>query len=164
MTTLRCLLFFALCGFFTSGAQAQDFGSALGVRLGSPLSVSYKNFLSRTSALEVYAGIRNYGEYGWFSINGAYQVHTDIAQVYGLQWYYGGGAGLQFWNYDRTVENSVTLGLSGYLGLQYTFYGAPVTLSLDWVPTLFVGRKLDDDIRAFGAGHGALAVRYILFR
>ncbi len=164
MTSLRCLLFAIFFGTLSGAAQSQDFGSAIGARFGYPLSVSYKNFLNRTAALEVYAGIRNFSNYGWFSINGAYQVHADVAQVYGLQWYYGGGAGFQFWNYDQTSEGSVTLGLSGYLGLQYTSYDFPVSLSLDWVPTVFVGENLGDGFNSFGLGYGALAVRYVLFR
>ncbi|MGB3798306.1 MAG: hypothetical protein WA952_00755 [Lewinella sp.] len=163
MHTLRCLFFFLLVLCLSPAVQAQDFGSAIGLRFGYPLSVSYKNFLSRTDAIEVYAGFRSYENYGWFSVNAAYQRHNDIAEVYGLQWYYGGGAGLQFWNYDLLDESSVTLGLSGYLGLQYTFVDAPVTLSLDWVPTVFVGRKYGG-VNTFGAGYGALAARYVLFR
>ena len=164
MHTLRTLLLGLI--FFLAGhaATAQDFGSAIGLRFGYPLSVSYKNFLDQSSAVEVYAGLRGWGNYRWFSINGAYQVHNDITEVYGLQWYYGGGLGVQFWSYDFVEESSTTLSLSGYLGLQYTFADTPVTFSLDWVPTVFIGKTLGNGFNRFGAGYGALAARYILFR
>lgn len=164
MQTLKYLLF--TCIFLLAGhtASAQDFGSAVGLRFGYPLSVSYKNFLTETNAVEVYAGLRGYGSFRWISINGAYQIHKDITDVYGLQWYYGGGAGVQFWSYDFVEESSTTFSLSGYLGLQYTFQDAPVTLSLDWVPTVFLGNNLGLGFNTFGAGYGALAARYVISR
>ena len=164
MTLLRSFFLLVLLGLFSPSLAAQDYGSAIGLRLGFPFSVSYKNFLNRTDALEIYAGVRNFDSYGWFSVNAAYQRHTDIAEVYGLQWYYGGGAGLQFWNYDATSEGSVTLAISGYLGLQYSFYDLPLTFSLDWRPSVFIGKNLGTGFNTFGAGYGGLGVRYILFR
>ncbi len=105
-------------------------------------------------------GFRGYGTYNWITINGAYQIHNDIESVDGLQWYYGGGAGVQFWSYDLREGGSTTFSLAGYLGLQYTFVDAPVSLTLDWVPTVFLGQNYGVGINTFGAGYGALGARY----
>lgn len=159
------LLFAVALLAFGHSATAQDYTSAIGVRFGYPLSVSYKTFLNPTNAVEVYAGYRGFGGVAnWFSINGAYQVHSDISDLEGLQWYYGGGAGAQFWSYDFDDGGSTTFSISGYLGLQYTFVDAPVSLTLDWVPTIFLGNSLYGGFNTFGGGYGALGARYTLGR
>ena len=164
MNPLKYVLFaVALCAFGHT-ATAQDYSSAVGLRFGYPLSVSYKTFLNETNAVEAYVGFRGYGSFSWFSINGAYQIHNDIESVDGLQWYYGGGAGVQFWSYDFLAESSTTFSLAGYLGLQYTFVDAPVSLTLDWVPTVFLGDNFGVGFNTFGAGYGALGARYTLGR
>jgi hypothetical protein len=156
------LLALALFGFGLN-LGAQDFTSAVGLRFGYPLSVSYKTFINSTSALEGYVGFRGYGSFNWVSLNGAYQIHNDISEVEGLQWYYGGGAGIQFWNYDFEDNGSITVSVSGYLGAQYTFPDTPVTFSVDWVPTIFLGENFGG-VNTFGGGYGALAARYVLGR
>ena len=154
----------------SSNLNAQKYTSAVGLRFGAPLSVSYKMFISEATAIEVYASYRTNNvnflgvKYGWTSIgvNGAYLIHKDFDNTEGLSWYYGGGASLFFWSYDSgyTGNNgSISFGVSGYIGLDYKFENAPVNISLDWVPTFFIG---SNSLEGFGAGQGALAVRYIL--
>jgi hypothetical protein len=67
-----------------------------------------------------------------------------------------------FWSFDNGYDfgddASVSIGIQGYLGLDYKFANAPVNLSLDWVPTFF----LNGFGNGFGADNGALAVRYTL--
>lgn len=165
MRHLKLFSLFLLFGTFSQSAAAQDYTSAIGVRFGYPLSVSYKTFISETSAIEAYVGYRGYGGgTKWISINGAYQLHNDIDAVEGLQWYYGGGAGAQFWSYDFVEGGSTTFSVSGYLGVQYTFTDAPVSLTLDWVPTVFLGSSRYGAFNSFGGGYGALAARYTLGR
>ena len=161
---LKYLLFaVALCAFGHT-ATAQDYSSAIGLRFGYPTSITFKTFLTETNAVEVYAGLRGYGSFRWYSINGAYQIHNDIESVEGLQWYYGGGAGVQFWSYDFLEESSTTFSISGYAGLQYTFPDTPISLTVDWVPTFFLGDNFGTGFNSFGAGYGALAARYTLGR
>lgn len=150
-------------------AQA-TFRNAVGLRLGYPISATFKHFLDDASAVEAFVGLRGYGFYNSFALGAAYQRHysfeisdPDLAP---LNWYWGAGASLRFWNYDRGDRRFLdddyartSLGLSGYLGLQYAFTGAPIELTLDWVPTVHVGNVFRG---AFGADHGGLAVRYIL--
>lgn len=165
MTRLRLfVLTLFCCGLAFSSLQAQDYQKAIGLRLGYPASISYKMFLnSSNNALEVFLNYRsqNVFTYGYTRIGAGagYQVHNDISSVDGLQWYYGGGASVYFFNYDNEFfddEANLSLGIQGYLGLDYKFEGAPVNLSLDWVPTFFIGGYGN----GFGADNGALAVRY----
>ena len=146
-----------------SNLKAQDYNSAIGLRFGYPLSISYKTFLSESNALELYAGFRGYsGIYGYFTLGGLYEIHNPINGVDGLSWYYGGGASVQFFTYDDTywgnVENDgFGVGISGVLGLDYKFADAPFNLSLDFVPTLRIG-GWDDGYYSWGA----LSARYVL--
>jgi len=157
------LRFFALLiGLFVvSAASGQEYQSAVGLRLGFPVSASYKTFVNDNAAVEVYAGFRGYGSYSWVNIAGAYQVHNPINDVDGLQWYYGGGVGVFFWNYDfDTNFSSTSFGLQGYLGLDYKFENTPISITADWVPTIFLGGDLN--VGTFGAGFGSLGVRYVI--
>lgn len=158
------LLVFCAAFFMIGTLSAQEYyKSAVGARLGSPISASYKTFISEKGAIEGYVGLRSYGFGSWFNVSGAYQVHNPISDVDGLQWYYGGGVSVFFWNYDNVFADSgfssTSFGLQGYLGLDYAFDDIPLNLSLDWIPTFFIG---DLNINSFGAGYGSLGVRYIL--
>jgi hypothetical protein len=163
----RFIRLFALVAVLTFFGQsevfAQPFKSAVGVRLGYPLSASYKTFLNESNAVEVYAGFRGFTGYNSISVNGAFQIHQDLGATEGLQWYYGGGAGIEFWSYDFIDDSSTFLRLAGYLGLQYTFQDTPISVTADWVPTFIVGDGIGGfGTTGFGAGYGALGVRYVL--
>ena len=156
-------LFFALILLLTLStlSYAQQYDRAIGVRFGYPLSVSYKKFINSTDAIELYAGWRGWRRYRAFSLNGAYQIHRDFPDVRGLQWYYGGGAGLQLWDYDFYDRGSATVSLSGYLGLEYLIPDLPLTISVDWRPTIYLGTQRDDNFHNLSIPSGAVAVRYI---
>jgi len=149
---------------FSGIAKAQSFDSSIGLRLGSPLSVTYKKFVNDQMAFEAYGGFRNHDSFSSFmSLSGALQIHQDLGSVDNLQWYYGGGASVFFWSWKNSfvpVENTgtVSFGIQGYLGLSYTFDQVPINLSVDWVPTFFINGRGS----GFGGGYGALAIRYVL--
>jgi hypothetical protein len=171
ITKFRFTLFVVLAVLFcsTSLTAQSTYDSAIGLRLGSPWSVSYKTFLNGSNnAIEVFASLRtnlidNSHRWGSFGVGGGYQVHNPIESVDGLQWYYGVGASVYFYFYDSGFEGFVNeanigLGVLGFLGLDYKFEDAPINISLDWVPAFaFNGYG-----RGFGADRGALAVRYTL--
>ncbi len=147
--------------FLVTTTEAQSYKSAAGARLGYPLSASYKTFISESSALEVYAGFRGYSAYRWISVSGAYLVHKPIEGVENLNWYLGGGASVYFWTYDAGFLNpgdNTSIGIQGYLGLDYRIPDTPVNITADWIPTFFLGGYS----KGFGGGYGTLGVRYIL--
>ncbi|MEM6700773.1 MAG: hypothetical protein AAF599_20380, partial [Bacteroidota bacterium] len=150
---------FAIC-LFASSLSAQNYRSAVGARLGYPLSASFKTFISDENALELYVGYRGFSSYNWFSVNGAYQKHSPLDDVVeGLQWYYGFGAGVYFWTYDFSQDfSSTSLSVQGYIGVDYKFENTPLSITVDWVPTFFIGNIFTS---GFGARYGSLGVRYI---
>ena len=158
MKNLLFVFIFLLGTFGVS--QAQDYNSAVGLRIGYPLSISYKTFLNETAAAEAYVGYRSFFGYKEFRVNAAYLIHNEIENVERLKWYYGGGAGVAFYSYNSFYledTGGIGLTLSGYLGLEYTLDGTPISFSLDWVPTFVIG-----GVSGFGASNGALAIRYVL--
>ncbi|MBK8721012.1 MAG: hypothetical protein IPL95_01635 [Saprospiraceae bacterium] len=159
-----CLALFCAMFLSLNSLKAQDYKSAIGLRLGIPLSVSYKHFINDRGAIEATVGYKNYSGFAsYFSVTAAYQYHNDISSVSGLKWYYGGGAGVNVWTYDPIYKalgvntSSTTISIFGQLGLDYKFADYPVNLSLDWAPTFIVGSSY---INGFGAGYGALSARY----
>ena len=141
-------------------SQAQDYSSAVGLRLGYPISATYKTFLNETSAVEGYVGYRSFFGFSEFRVNAAYLIHNEIEDVDRLKWYYGAGPGLVFYSYDNIFagdQGGIGIILSGYIGLEYTLEGTPISFSIDWTPGFVIGGQ-----SGFGADNGALAVRYIL--
>ena len=154
-----------------AGAQ-----TAVGVRLGSPISLSLKLRPNEAdNAIEVFVGYRSDkvrylgGSYGWTSISvgGLYQIHKDLdIGIDGLQYYYGGGVSAYLWSYDDGFQDadnygSVSFGILGNAGLDYTFPNNKFNLSLDWIPRVFLGSGFNT---GFGYGYGALSARYIIGR
>ena len=160
---MKMKLFTLLMLFFMgiSFGNAQEYKSAIGLRLGYPLSASYKTFISETAAIEGVAGFRSFSGYSWFNVGGYYQIHKELGSTKGLQWYYGAGANLYFWSFDSGFgggSSTTSIGLSGVLGLDYKFSEAPLNISVDWIPTFFINGFGN----GFSGGYGALAARYVL--
>ena len=165
---MKKLIFtFALLLSFVFAAQSQsEYKTAIGLRLGVPVSVSLKHFISEPGAVEIFAGFRNYGavagyHYGWFNAGAMYEHHLPISSVEGLKWYFGAGASVYFWHYDDGFYNpgsTTSISILGNLGLDYKFANAPVNLSVDWVPAIF----LNGYGSGFAGGYGALSARYTL--
>lgn len=146
--------------------KAQDYKSAVGLRLGYPVSLSYKTFLNPKGAIEGTLGFRSWSGFArYVAVNVAYQHHTAIPSVEGLKWYAGGGAGVNLWSYDSFYKalgvntSSVTFNVFGVVGLDYKLKNTPLNLSVDWSPTFFIGSGY---YSGFGAGYGALSARYVL--
>lgn len=156
----------------TISLNAQNYKSSVGVRLGSPTSLSYKLFISESNAVEVFLNYRTdrrfflgNSQYGWrrIGIGASYQVHEELDDVLdGLMWYYGGGVSVLYYNYDYNYYNdtyrNVSIGLQGNVGLDYTFEDKPLNISIDWVPTFYI----NGFINGLGADYGAISIRYIL--
>ncbi len=161
MYYLRSAIFVVLLLLVSPALHSQNYRTALGVRFGAPHSISLKHFVNKSDAIEVFAGYRYWSKRdSWFNVAGLYEHHLPIEGAPGLRWYVGGGASLLFWDY---VDNPppagyayTTVALLGALGLDFKFPKAPINLSADWVPIVFLGYVRP----RFGGGYGALSVRY----
>lgn len=153
--------------FITSLLAGQSYKSSAGVRLGYPIAGSYKTFINEDTALEGVVGFGSYSSFvSYTNIRAAYLKHIDleVESISNLQWYYGGGAGVFIWSYNDTYfgeqASATAFGISGYIGVEYTFEDTPLAISIDWAPTYILGSFGG----GLGAGYGALAARYIISR
>lgn len=135
----------------TSGsAQAQDYKTAIGVRLSPTAptinnSLSFKHFISKDGAIEGLISLGN--PYG---VGALYEIHQPLAAE-GLQWYFGGGG------YVGSFEKRTRVGAAGVVGLDYVFPTAPINISLDWKPELNMVPELFFEPAAFG-----FTIRFVL--
>ena len=177
MSTLyRTLLTALICCGLSTISYAQTPKLAAGLRFGYPWSISVKaSPFEGDNAVEGFIGYRRRGSilggFGWsrVTIGGLYEIHKplEIDGIDGLQYYFGGGASVLFYSYDdgffiATESYSRTsFGLLAVGGLNYTFEDAPINLSIDWMPRVYIGGGFDTGI---GFGYGALSARYVISR
>src|SRR5688572_11248767 len=146
------LLLIAAIGF-TSTASAQDYRTAVGVRLSnsSPLinnSISLKHFLTENTAVEA---LFSFGDP--LGLGALIEIHKPLGEQ-GIRWYYGGGGYLAFQKvYDPAKQKNETdtyFGAQGVLGLDYKFANIPLNLSLDWKPELNIVSDINFEPAAIG--------------
>lgn len=145
--------------FFLSLSYAQDYNTGIGVRGGYANGLTIKHFISSNSALEGIISSRWKG----FQITGLYEIHNRAFNTDRLNWYYGFGGHVGFWDGDDTNEHwgdpgksYTVIGIDGIVGLEYNFSEIPFNLSLDWKPSY----NLSGYTGFWGDG-GALSLRYI---
>ncbi|GAB3008208.1 hypothetical protein GCM10027284_28320 [Cyclobacterium sediminis] len=135
-------------------SKAQAYNTGVGLRLGASSGLSVKHFISQDAALEGILHTRWRG----LLITGLYEVHRDIEDVDGLNWFYGGGAHIGSWNnsskYD--YDGSTVIGIDGIIGLEYVLEELPLNFSLDFKPAINIINN-----GGFWGDEFALSVRYI---
>ncbi len=146
-----------LCWLGAQSLCAQYYETAVGIRAGTFNGITAKHFLHDNRAVE---GILSFRWEG-FNITGLYEVHNDAFEVNGLEWYYGFGAHLGFWN-GRNVRwaddegSYMVIGIDGIIGIEYNFAAIPINLSLDWKPVInLIGYT------GFWGDGAALSIRYL---
>lgn len=139
--------------FFASSASAQDYKTALGVRLSSaqPIvsnSITLKHFLNERTAVEA---LFSFGDP--LALGALVEIHKPLG-AQGIRWFYGGGGYLGFVKeFDPTKnreETNVNFGAQGVLGLDYKFVNLPLNLSLDWKPELNIVSDINFEPAAIG--------------
>ena len=160
MTTLcRYSLIFGVFFLSFSGVQAQNYKTAVGARIGYPLTVSGKYFIDESIAIEGNIGLRAFSEYRWIALSAAGLKHKPLDVLESLNWYYGAGVSIYFWRFENlTTFASSSFGLQGYVGLDYTFKKSPVNVTIDWTPTFFINGYTS----GLGTRFGGLGIRYTL--
>ncbi|MFH0842230.1 MAG: hypothetical protein V1903_06375 [Bacteroidota bacterium] len=142
---------------FTPFASAQDYNNAIGLRGGLYNGITFKHFMGSKTAVEFLGATRWSG----IEIAGLYEIHNNAFDVDRLNWYFGFGAHVGFYNgdnntYDDPAGSYMVLGADGILGIEYNFTELPVNISLDWKPAFnFIGYS------RFWPDGGALSIRYI---
>jgi hypothetical protein len=155
MKKLVLTLTFAVC--FLAFVDAQDYNTGIGLRGGLYNGLTVKHFLGSKAAVEGILASRWRG----LEITGLYEMHNRLADVDRLNWYYGIGGHIGFYNSDYTTWGDINtdytvIGIDLILGLEYNFSAVPINISIDWKPAFnLVGYS-----RFWGDG-GALSVRYI---
>ncbi|WP_291784056.1 hypothetical protein [Cecembia sp.] len=155
------LLVFSFGLLYTVPSFAQ-YNTGIGLRAGVTNGLTVKHFISQDAAIEGLLHAR----WGGFLVTGLYEVHRDIREVKGLQWFFGGGVHLGTWN-TRNISNKnrppwaepntsySVFGLNGIIGLDYKFQDAPIGLGLDWKPAINLGYY------NYGWDEVALSIRYV---
>lgn len=144
------LLLILLSGIRTN---AQDHGTGLGIILGEPTGISFKQWLTKTTAVD--AG------FAWSFAKGedAFHIHVDYL-VHHFDWiqstdelasrlnfYLGVGGRAKF-------ETDSRIGARGVIGLVYFFKGVPLDAFLEVAPILDLAPDTDFSL------NGGIGVRY----
>ncbi|ASB47893.1 hypothetical protein [Alkalitalea saponilacus] len=152
-------LIILLSALLTSFTNAQDYKTGIGLRGGYANGITVKHFISPNAALEGILTSRWKG----VQITGLYEIHNRAFNTDRLNWYYGFGGHVGFWDGDNTKKywgdpgkTYTVVGIDGILGLEYNFAEIPINLSIDWKPSY----NLVGHTGYWGDG-GAISVRYI---
>ena len=124
--------------------QAQNYNSAIGVRLGPNTAnitagFTLKHFINENTALEAIIGVNN-----GLGICGLYEKHFDIEAVKNLQWLAG------FGGYVAFTGSNTAIGGAGIIGLDYKFEEIPLNVTLDWKPELNIISKVGFEASGIG--------------
>jgi len=162
-TSIRILSVLAFVVLFACAAQAQSSGysTGIGFRGGAASGLTVKHFIKNDAAIE---GILSTSfRYRGTAITVLYEKHAQAFDARGLQWYYGLGGHIGFYEgryyYDRhhdhwDRENVVGVGIDGILGLEYYIRDIPFTIGADIKPYINIPR-------GGGFWDTALHVRYV---
>jgi len=154
----KSLMFLSILLLFSAGgltAHGQLYKTGVGARLGFFNGLTVKHYLHQGRAVE---GILSTRWDGIF-ITGLYEFQRSFPDVNNLEWFYGGGAHIGFWDGRRGPglygETHSAVGLDLIIGLEYTFDEVPFSASVDWKPAFnIIGRT------GWWGDGVALSVRY----
>jgi len=162
---------FLLLSFGISNAQytpvfRTPYKTALGIRVGGTSGLAVKHFFRPATAVEGILGTFGNG----FSITGLVEKNAQAFDVEGLNWYYGGGAHIAFYNGNRYYgvdgrdvryrdNHDVGIGINGIIGLEYMLPdNIPVAFSLDLKPFI----EIDSDGDVGVAPDLALGIKFLI--
>jgi hypothetical protein len=151
LLTLACSILLPLL------LQAQNYNTAVGIKVGTSNGLTIKHFMRDNKAIEGIVASRWNG----IHLTGLYEVHAPAFNTSGFNWYYGAGGHIGFWEGHRDHpwfednSNHTVVGIDGVLGLEYTLLEAPFTFAIDWKPAFnIIGYS------GLWVGDGGLAIRY----
>lgn len=165
------LLGFMIASYGVSQAQytpvfRTPYKTAIGGRFGGTSGVTVKHFYRPATAFEGILGLFGNG----FSVTGLVEKNAQAFEVSGLNWYYGGGAHVAFYNgrryynvYGRDVtyrdNHDIGVGVNGIIGLEYMLPdNIPVAFSADFKPFI----EIDGDGDVGVAPDFALGIKFLI--
>ncbi|MDP3452305.1 MAG: hypothetical protein Q8R90_05065 [Bacteroidales bacterium] len=112
---------------------AQNYDSAIGLRLGSGVGASYKQFVRPAAAVEgiLEMDILTPNDMK-VKVTGLYQFHLNV-NIDGLSLYAGPGASAGIYVGD---SSGFFMAIDGMAGVEYKFQNSPIVLSFDWNPKI----------------------------
>ncbi len=140
----KIILVLAAIFCFSSTVQAQDYDRSIGLRLGYPAGISYKQFFSDLGAFEIIGS----GRKGGYQLTVLIEGHQPIFGS-NMTFLYGGGGHI------GVLDKSLNVGADGIAGLEYVFR-APVAVTIDINPSLLFW---DGGVDFFVGG--GLTIRYL---
>lgn len=140
--------------FFASlTAGAQEFKQSVGIRMGWTPGFEYRIFTDDANSYKFLLGTRDRGiQLHLFKEFHQYDLFSFSDQI---TFFYGAGihAGYEKWDVLYHHENTLgyetktglIAGLDGIVGLEYTFYTAPIALGIEAKPYFeFLGQEIFD--------------------
>lgn len=152
MKKLFTLTFVALS--FSLGVMAQSSyknSIGLGLDFGNGQTLvgpSFKHFFNGSSAIQPELLFGNHTT----RIQAFYQYHQAIKGADGLNWYIGGGPGLNIYDKKYFGDNNTQFLLMPQLGMDFKIPGAPIAMDFDWRPTAYIGDNSGFEAGRFGFG------------
>lgn len=120
--------------------KAQDYKTSLGFRAGfpfGPYGASIKHFVNKSNAIE---GLLS-SDFNGISVTGLYQFERWTGWYPGINWYWGVGAHVGYWDtgaryYPYNYTGGGAVGADGVFGFEYTFDEIPLNIGVDFLPSL----------------------------
>ncbi len=150
---ILALTFFSI--FTISKSFGQDYKTGIGIRVGTYNGLTIKYFSKPTLAWEFIIATR----YRALGVTILVEGHTHFLGTPRLNFLYGVGGHTYFWGENNVVHSpfgkSAVVGLDGILGLEYAWANIPISMSIDWKPTLNLGVT-----NRFWVDESAFSIRY----
>lgn len=151
---MRKIVLFSAFLFIGLNLAAQDYTRSIGLRIGSSIGASYKEFIRPSTAIEGILDLDILDEDKMkLKLSGFYQFHFNV-DVDGLSLYAGPGASAGIYVGD---ESGFMMSVDGIGGIEYKFHNAPIALSFDWNPKVQI---IND--AGFKPSNFGLTIRYTL--
>jgi hypothetical protein len=164
---MKRILFLAVFILTITGASAQGFKQAAGIRAGwiNP-GIEYRYYTSEMHSLRGLLSVRDRGV-KLHALTEFYQYDL-FPFSYQLVFFYGAGIHFGFESWDELVteptriytetKSSIVTGLDGLIGVEYLFYEAPVKVGLEAKPFFDVFGRHGFDVRLLDF---AFTVKYL---
>lgn len=113
----------------------------MGLNLGLPLGINYKQFVTHNSAIEgTFGYVRN-----GVMLTALYEYHINLVENFNL--YVGGG--LNVGVVGLHYGGQFALGIDPVVGFEYKFSGAPIALAIDYAPQINIFSPMNFSTAAF---------------